>query len=111
MGSLGGGGGGAHAGHDDDSDDSDYHNDEEPRELFAGGEKSALAVEDPRRNDPRRLVEDIVKKARSCVPIPTSHYPSPPIPKNYPANITTDKHNAQAVNRPPHHPPVSTAPA
>lgn len=63
-------GGDSHAGHghahddDDDDDDDDYQDDEEPRDLFAGGEKSGLAVQDPRRNDPRNVVNDIIKKAQ-----------------------------------------------
>lgn len=59
----------SHAGHghahddDDDSDDDDEA--EQPRDLFAGGEKSALAVQDPsNRSDPRKVVNDILKKAR-----------------------------------------------
>jgi UBX domain-containing protein 1 len=57
-----------HAGHghahddDDDSDDEDFEPDEEPRDLFAGGEKSGLAVQDPSQ---KRLVKDILKKARA----------------------------------------------
>ncbi|KAG0646530.1 UBX domain-containing 1 [Hyphodiscus hymeniophilus] len=61
-----------HAGHghahddDDDDDDEDYEPGEEPRDLFAGGEKSGLAVQDPgNRNDPRKVVNDILKKARA----------------------------------------------
>jgi UBX domain-containing protein 1 len=52
---------------DDDSDDNDFEPDEQPRDLFAGGEKSALAVQDPsaNRNDPRKVVNDILKKARA----------------------------------------------
>lgn len=46
LGDLSGGGSGAHAGHghDNDSDDSDY---DPKQDLFAGGEKSALAVQNP----------------------------------------------------------------
>lgn len=54
-----------HAGHahdSDDSDDEDFEPDEEPRDLFAGGEKSGLAVQDPSQ---KRLVKDILKKARA----------------------------------------------
>ncbi len=65
---------GSHAGHghddDDDDDDDDYEPDEQPRDLFAGGEKSGLAVQDPSnrdRNDPRKVVNDILKKARAYV--------------------------------------------
>lgn len=58
-----------HAGHghahdDDDDDDSDDEDDEEPRDLFAGGEKSGLAVQDPGQGQ-KRLVKDILKKARA----------------------------------------------
>jgi UBX domain-containing protein 1 len=62
--------GGGHS-HDDSDDDDDYEDDEDerrgPRDLFAGGEKSGLAVQDPaqRSSDPRRLINDIVAKARS----------------------------------------------
>ena len=67
--SLNQGSAGGHAGHghddSDDSDDEDYMDDEQPRDLFAGGEKSGLAVQDPRRNDPRSLVNDIIKKAQA----------------------------------------------
>ncbi|KAK0720202.1 hypothetical protein B0H67DRAFT_552424 [Lasiosphaeris hirsuta] len=77
LSSLGGGGGGGHGhghGHshddDDDDDDEDYDDDDErnvPRDLFAGGEKSGLAVQDPsqRSSDPRRLINDIVAKAKA----------------------------------------------
>ncbi|KAK4034233.1 UBX domain-containing protein 1 [Parachaetomium inaequale] len=67
LSSLGGG-----HNHDDSEDDEDYDDDEEddrrgPRDLFAGGEKSGLAVQDPaqRSSDPRRLINDIVAKART----------------------------------------------
>jgi UBX domain-containing protein 1 len=50
---------------DDDTDDEDYTPDENPRDLFAGGEKSGLAVQDPARRDPRSLVNDIIKKAQA----------------------------------------------
>lgn len=61
--------GGGHS-HDDDDDDEDDDDDDErrgPRDLFAGGEKSGLAVQDPsqRSSDPRRLVNDIVAKAKA----------------------------------------------
>ena len=63
-----------HAGHghahddDDDDDDDDYEPGKEPRDLFAGGEKSGLAVQDPgNKNDPRKVVNDILKKARALV--------------------------------------------
>ncbi|KAF4632432.1 hypothetical protein G7Y89_g5699 [Cudoniella acicularis] len=52
---------------DDDSDDSDFEPEKQPRDLFAGGEKSGLAVQDPNsnRNDPRKVVNDILKKAKA----------------------------------------------
>lgn len=42
--------------------------DDEPRDMFAGGEKSGLAVQDPSKkdkNDPKKVVDDILKKARA----------------------------------------------
>ncbi|CZS90188.1 hypothetical protein WAI453_004295 [Rhynchosporium graminicola] len=68
LGSISQSSSGAHAGHghdDDDSDDEDFDPEDEPRDLFAGGEKSGLAVQDPSssRNDPRKVVKDILKKA------------------------------------------------
>jgi len=64
--SSGHGHGHAHDDDDDDDDDEDFTPDE-PRDLFAGGEKSGLAVQDPNRgsNDPRKVVNDIIKKARA----------------------------------------------
>lgn len=77
LGSLSGsnrpgpGHGHGHAHDDDDDEDSDDGQDfheGEPRDLFAGGEKSGLAVQDPaRRHDPRKMVDDILKKAKACV--------------------------------------------
>ncbi len=64
LGSLGG----RHS-HDEDDDDDDDDDDERrgPRDLFAGGEKSGLAVQDPaqRSSDPRKLINDIVAKAKA----------------------------------------------
>lgn len=57
--------------HDDSEEDDDYDDEDDerrgPRDLFAGGEKSGLAVQDPaqRSSDPQRLINDIVAKARS----------------------------------------------
>ena len=57
---LGDLGGGAHAGHGhDDEDDSDY---DEKQDLFAGGEKSALAVQNP-----EDLKKRIVTRAKQYV--------------------------------------------
>lgn len=64
MSSIGQGSSHAGHGHDDDSDDDE--DDEQPRDLYAGGEKSGQFVQDPnnRGNDARKLVNDIMKKAR-----------------------------------------------
>ncbi|KAH6641186.1 hypothetical protein F5144DRAFT_467870, partial [Chaetomium tenue] len=62
--------GGGHD-HDDEEEDEDYDDEEDerrgPRDLFAGGEKSGLAVQDPsqRQSDSRRILGDIMNKARS----------------------------------------------
>ncbi|MCJ1287618.1 NSFL1 cofactor p47 [Xylographa opegraphella] len=56
LGDLSGGGSGGHAGHGHDDDDDD---DEEDQDFFAGGEKSALAVQNP--DDLKRK---IIEKAR-----------------------------------------------
>jgi len=65
LGQASGGHGHAHD-DDDDSDDEDFKPGEQPRDLFAGGEKSGLAVQDPNnRNDPKKVVNDILKKARA----------------------------------------------
>ncbi|KAG5932856.1 hypothetical protein E4U53_001168 [Claviceps sorghi] len=71
LGSLGGGGGGGGGGshqHDDDSDDSDDSDDNDGRgNLFAGGEKSGLAVQDPKQQEagPRKIINDILAKAKA----------------------------------------------
>ncbi|KAI9647615.1 protein phosphatase regulator [Ciborinia camelliae] len=69
LGSLNQGSSGpGHGAHmdDDDSDDPDYQPDEQPRDLFAGGEKSGLAVQDPsRKPDARKIVGDILKQAKA----------------------------------------------
>lgn len=62
--------GGGHSQDDDDDDYDDYDDEDErrgPRELFAGGEKSGIAVQDPAQqsSDPRRLINDIVARARA----------------------------------------------
>ncbi|KAG5998412.1 hypothetical protein E4U54_002190 [Claviceps lovelessii] len=71
LGSLGGGGGGGGGGshhHDDDNDDSDDSDDNDGRgNLFAGGEKSGLAVQDPKQQEagPRKIINDILAKAKA----------------------------------------------
>jgi UBX domain-containing protein 1 len=58
---------------DDDEDDDDYSDEDEsnkPRDLFAGGEKSGLAVQDPARDtssSSKKLIQDILQKAKSSV--------------------------------------------
>lgn len=54
----------------DDEDEDDEESDDGGRgDLFAGGEKSGLAVQDPnqRSNDPKKLISDIIAKARAYV--------------------------------------------
>lgn len=63
---LGSIGGSSHAGHGHGNDDSD----EEPRDLFAGGEKSGLAVQDPKNN--KSLINEILKKAQANTQKPLS---------------------------------------
>jgi UBX domain-containing protein 1 len=68
---------------DDDDDEEDDDEEDEgrgPRDLFAGGEKSGLAVQDPnqRSNDPKKLINDIIAKAKAYVnsTLPASFRPS-----------------------------------
>jgi len=49
--------------HDDDDDDDDDHG----QDMFAGGEKSGLAVQNPGQN-PRDLMERLLQRAREYVP-------------------------------------------
>ncbi|RGP76422.1 hypothetical protein FLONG3_5307 [Fusarium longipes] len=52
---------------DDDDDDSDPEDDDGRGNLFAGGEKSGLAVQDPRQQEagPKKIISDILAKARA----------------------------------------------
>ncbi|CAG7557935.1 unnamed protein product [Fusarium equiseti] len=52
---------------DDDDDDSDPEDNDGRGNLFAGGEKSGLAVQDPNQQDanPKKLISDILAKARA----------------------------------------------
>lgn len=60
---------------DNDDDNTDEDDDESqrkgPRDLFAGGEKSGLAVQDPSRGnssrDPANVIKDILAQAKACV--------------------------------------------
>ncbi|KAJ3556453.1 hypothetical protein NPX13_g10132 [Xylaria arbuscula] len=66
------GGGHAHD-DDDDDDDDDDHDDAAHRDTYAGGEKSGLAVQDP--NQPRRIVKDLLSKAKSNARRPEASAP------------------------------------
>ncbi|KAH7318260.1 putative Cdc48-dependent protein degradation adaptor protein [Stachybotrys elegans] len=66
LGSLGGS---SHH-HDDDHDDDDMDDDDDDEgrgNLFAGGEKSGLAVQDPKQQEagPKRIINDILAKAKA----------------------------------------------
>ena len=71
LGDLSGGRGSGHAGHghggdnddDDDDDDDDFEpSDDDNPDLYAGGEKSGLAVENP--STAEKLRKKIIKKAQ-----------------------------------------------
>ncbi|KAH8890180.1 SEP-domain-containing protein [Thozetella sp. PMI_491] len=72
--------------HDEDDEDDDEEEDERkgPRDLFAGGEKSGIAVQDPaqRSSDPRKLINDIVAKAKANAQHPGDSSSSTPEPSN-----------------------------
>ncbi|RFU79896.1 sep domain-containing [Trichoderma arundinaceum] len=65
LGSLGS----SAAHHDDDDEDDDYDDDEDDDgrgNLFAGGEKSGLAVQDPKQEGgSRKIISDILAKAKA----------------------------------------------
>ncbi|XXH00966.1 GTP-binding protein gtr1 [Hypoxylon texense] len=69
------GGGSAHDDHDHGSDDeNDSH-----RDTYAGGEKSGLALQDPnQRADPRRIISDLLAKAKSDSQRPEASSPAGP---------------------------------
>ncbi|KAL8943327.1 MAG: hypothetical protein Q9211_001022 [Gyalolechia sp. 1 TL-2023] len=76
LGDLGGGSSAGHAGqgHGDDSDDSDY---DPKQDLFAGGEKSGLAVQNP--DDMRRkILERARKQAIPTNPLTSLTRTNPP---------------------------------
>ncbi|KAI0471460.1 SEP-domain-containing protein [Xylariaceae sp. FL0804] len=61
LSSIGGG-----SAHDHDEDESEDDDDEAHRDTYAGGEKSGLALQDPnQRADPRRIINDLLSKAKS----------------------------------------------
>jgi UBX domain-containing protein 1 len=55
--------------HDDDDDDDDEDDDERgPRDTYAGGEKSGLALQDPNKRsatDQKKIIKDLLKQAKS----------------------------------------------
>ena len=71
LGDLSGGGGPSHAGPghahgDDDDDDDDFEpSDDDNPDLYTGGEKSGLAVENP--STAEKLRKKIIKKAQKLV--------------------------------------------
>ncbi|KAI1103466.1 SEP-domain-containing protein [Jackrogersella minutella] len=78
LSSLGGG-----HGHDHDDDDDDDDLEDEHRDTYAGGEKSGLAVQDPsQRTDPRRILNDLLAKAKSNAQRPEVSSPAGPSSAN-----------------------------
>ncbi|KAI1640665.1 hypothetical protein F4809DRAFT_589698 [Biscogniauxia mediterranea] len=74
-------GGSAHDQEDDDSEDDD---DDAHRDTYAGGEKSGLAVQDPnQRADPKRIINDLLAKAKSNAQRPESSAPAGPSSSAY----------------------------
>ncbi|OAA72379.1 SEP domain protein [Cordyceps fumosorosea ARSEF 2679] len=70
---------------DDDYDDDDYEDEEDDNRgnLFAGGEKSGLAVQDPKQDaGPRKIISDILAKARENAGRPESEDESSSAPSN-----------------------------
>lgn len=69
LGSLGSSSAAADDDDDEEDDDMIDQDPRNPRDLFAGGEKSGLAVQDPKQEDrkgaTRRLIQDIMDKARA----------------------------------------------
>ncbi|KAK6067131.1 SEP domain-containing protein [Seiridium cupressi] len=82
LSSLGGG-----HGHDHDDDDSDDEDDDPhgPRDTYAGGEKSGLAVQDPNSNksNAQRILDDLLAKARSQAPRPEASSAGPSAPASF----------------------------
>ncbi|KAI0005790.1 SEP-domain-containing protein [Xylariaceae sp. FL0662B] len=70
--------GGGHS-HDHDDEDSDEDEDDIHRDTYAGGEKSGLAVQDPnQRADPKRIINDLLSKAKSNARRPEATTPPDP---------------------------------
>ncbi|CAF9906020.1 MAG: UBX domain-containing protein 1 [Alectoria fallacina] len=76
LGDLSGGGGPSHGDDDDDDDDDFEPSDDDNPDLYAGGEKSGLAVENP--NNAEKLRKKIIKKAQKNTPRPGGDDPSGP---------------------------------
>ncbi|RYP38003.1 hypothetical protein DL767_002731 [Monosporascus sp. MG133] len=71
------GAGNANDDDEDDDDEADF-DPRDPRNTYAGGEKSGLAVQDPsQRSDPKKLLNDILAKARSNAQRPDATSPGP----------------------------------
>ncbi|KAL8684242.1 MAG: hypothetical protein Q9224_006496, partial [Gallowayella concinna] len=84
LGDLSGGSSAEHAGHghDNENDDSD---DDPKQNLFAGGEKSALAVQNP-----DEMKKKILERARKNLPRPSDpSAPSAPDPTNFSGTART----------------------
>ncbi|KHN94973.1 UBX domain-containing protein [Metarhizium album ARSEF 1941] len=84
LGSLGG----ASHSHDDgdDDDDDDEDDDEEGRgDLYAGGGKSGLAVQDPHQGDQRKIIKDMLAqaKANASRPDQSADEPGPSAPSRF----------------------------
>lgn len=66
MSSIGGGG---HAHDDEDDEDDEDYDDRGRGDLFAGGEKSGLAVQDPSQaqegGGAKKIISDILAKAKA----------------------------------------------
>ncbi|KAJ0383974.1 hypothetical protein COL922a_009352 [Colletotrichum nupharicola] len=73
--------GGSHT-HDDDDDEDDEDDDDRGRgDLFAGGEKSGLAVQDPSQQEgggAKKIISDILAKAKANASRPETASPAGP---------------------------------
>ncbi|KAI0427145.1 hypothetical protein F5Y09DRAFT_40591 [Xylaria sp. FL1042] len=64
---------------DNDNDHDNDHDNDAHRDTYAGGEKSGLAVQDPnQRADPRRIINDLLSKAKSDARRPEASTPAEP---------------------------------
>ncbi|KAL8692191.1 MAG: hypothetical protein Q9218_002722 [Villophora microphyllina] len=113
LGDLGGGssvGQGGRGGHDDDSDDSE---DDTKRNLFAGGEKSGLAVQNPDQKT-EALKKKILERARKNAARPNDpSAPSAPPPTNFSGTARTlggDDTPSQIIDDPNASRPRATPP-